>query len=111
MLEHRGAVDLSIYKIKNHLQGLAKLVEVHYYMMKYFLKKYIRCILVRMVLLISKLSLFLFAFLFFFHCPHTQTNTNCHSGLLLRASESLQMGTAKCRCQSESVPIEQGRLL
>lgn len=46
--------------------------------------------------------------------PSTYTNTNkhsCHSGLLLRASESLQMGTAKCRCHSASVPKKQGHLL
>lgn len=46
--------------------------------------------------------------------PYTYTNTNkhsCHSGLLLRASESLQMGTAKCRCHSASAPTKQGHLL
>lgn len=46
--------------------------------------------------------------------PSTYTNTNkhsCHSGLLLWASESLQMGTAKCRCHSASVPKKQGHLL
>lgn len=44
----------------------------------------------------------------------THTNRNkhsCHSGLLLRASESLQMGTAKCWCHSASVPKKQGHLL
>lgn len=42
------------------------------------------------------------------------TNTNkhcCHSGLLLRASESLQMGPAKCWCQSTSAPKKWGHLL
>lgn len=53
-------------------------------------------------------------FLFLSLPPSTYTNTNkhsCHSGLLLRASESPQMGTAKCRCHSASVPKKQGHLL
>lgn len=56
----------------------------------------------------------LWLFLFLSLPPSTYTNTNkhsCHSGLLLRASESPQMGTAKCRCHSASVPKKQGHLL
>lgn len=71
-----------------------------------------------MSLLISVPSLFLFgcfsSSLFLSLPPSTYTDTNkhsCHSGLLLRASESPQMGTAKCRCHSASVPKKQGHLL
>lgn len=80
------------------------------HVLKHFYFLFSACLCLCLFLLVSLLPRSLVSSL----SPSTYTNTNkhsCHAGLLLRASESLQMGIAKCRCHSASVPKKQGHLL